>query len=683
MLNYAWVHDNEIYVKARYDVDFVEDCRLIDGRRWCNITKTNVFPMEAAVFVRELARKWAIDLPPEVLSTPDIGMAYSLAGRIYHVDFIKGQVNICFDYNPALITSIRSMVPNVKWDSFSRRWIAPVESSSEAVNFAANFGLISSPRIREIADETLAKVKLMVDASNALDADIEIPGIAMELLPYQRAGVSYVKKARKVILADQPGLGKTVQALASVVSEGALPAVIVCPNSLKLNWVREIDKFFPGHKTTVISGTKSSPIEDSDFIVINYDILYDRVEDIKEHAYVSLIVDESHAIKNGKKRHVCPKCKAGLRGNAKNCKSCGASGIYPRESWTVKRTDAVMQLANELNEHCFVILLTGTPITNRPMELVPQLEAIGRLDDFGGPWRFKNRYAPSKNVATNSKELNDKLRSTCFVRRVKKDVYGELPPLREAKQYLSPSDELMKWYNDVERDAVEYFAARAMELAAEAGEDAEDAYWEKKMRLEPVRSLVHVTALRSAIAKVKKESAIQWIDNFLESSSDEKVIVFAEHIDFVEDLYAHYGDIAVKIRGGVSVPERQAAVDRFQNDPSCRLFIANMQAASEGLTLTAASDVVFCELGWTPAIHDQCVARAYGRANDLHGATAWYLLAPKTIDEQTFDIISNKRKIVDAVTEGFDIETDDSSMIGDLAVMLAKRGLDATGGIHS
>ncbi len=683
MLNYAWVHNNEIYVKARYSVDFVDDCRAIEGRRWCNDTKTNVFPMSASIMVKELARKWAIQLPPEVNSLPEIKEDYISSGRPYNVDVADGKVNICFDYDPILIQTVRSYISNVFWDGISKQWIAPIEAAYDAFIFAGAFDLLVSPAIAELANKDGLKRQAMVEASSALDADIEIPGIAMELLPYQKAGVAYIKKVRKAILADQPGLGKTVQALAAIVSENALPAVIVCPNSLKLNWAREIDKFFPGHKTTVLSGTKSEEIEDSDFLVINYDILYDRVNDIKSHGYISLVVDESHAIKNGKKRHVCPRCKAPMRSNAKNCSSCSATSVRPLELWTVKRTDAVMKLARELSEQRFVILLTGTPITNRPMELVPQLEAIQKLDSFGGAWRFKNRYAPSKNVATNSKELNEKLRSMCFVRRVKKDVYGELPPLREATQYLSPSDEIMSWYRGIELDAIEYFANRARELAAEAGEDEDGAYWEKKMRLEPMRSLVEITALRTAIAKVKKDSAIQWIDNFLESSEDEKVIVFAEHIEFVEELAKYYGGIAVKIRGGVSVDDRQAAVDRFQTDPSCRLFIANMQSASEGLTLTAASDVVFCELGWTPAIHDQCVSRAYGRANDLHGATAWYLLAPNTIDESTFQLIASKREIVDAVTEGFDIVSVNESMIGELSVMLAKRGLDATGGIHS
>ena len=104
------------------------------------------------------------------------------------------------------------------------------------------------------------------------------------------------------------------------------------------------------------------------------------------------------------------------------------------------------------------------------------------------------------------------------------------------------------------------------------------------------------------------------------------------------------------------------------------MFIGNMQATSEGLTLTAASDVVFCELGWTPAIHEQCVSRCYGRTNDMHGATAWYLLAPETIDEYVYNLLEQKKKIVDAVTNGEDT-VQNTSIFGDLAVYLAERGM--------
>jgi SNF2 family DNA or RNA helicase len=677
--NYAWLVDDEIFVRAHFKPGFVEDCRDIAGRRWEPKDKLNVFPITEAVSVKALADKWSINLSTEVLalltvSVEELTMPSGQANLDVDED---GQVVVRFPYNPRLINTIKSMVPGCKWDNEKKYWKIPPSNYINMLEFAKANAFTGSDEFLKVMDNIIEQVTKAQNSSIALDADIVIPNMVGELLPYQRAGVAYLKNARKAILGDQPGLGKTIQALATIASEDAWPAVIVCPNTLKYNWMRETERFFPHLNVVMLDGTKPNPggwDRPMDVMIVNYDILQERTPELFANGFESLIVDESHAIKNGKKSHVCPNCKTVVRSNTKNCKMCNESGITPVEKWTVKRTGAVMKLAKSLGNEKFVLLLTGTPITNRPMELVPQLEAIGQLDNFGGAWRFQNRYAPARNVATNTKELNDKLRATCFVRRRKRDIYEDLPELRNAVQYIEVAEDQMEWYKKVERDVIEYFAEKARVYAAEAGEDEAEAYWHKKMTLINAEHLVRLTGLRDAAAKIKHDSLIAWLDNFLESSDDEKVIVYAEHIELVEKIYAHYKDIAVKIRGGVSTRDRNDAVDRFQNDPTIRVFVANMTAASEGLTLTAASDVVFCELGWTPALHEQCASRCYGRVNDMHGATAWYLLAQSTIDEDIYSLLQRKRRIVDSVTDGVDI-TEGSSIVSDLIITLAERGI--------
>ena len=669
-----WAEGELLYLSAKYSREFVEDCRLIHGRKWDADKRLNIFPMSAKDEVVALAERYRVTVPPELRPMAEDPRSFSNSGYLYNIELVDDKVIILFDYNPSIISAIRSYIPGVRWVGKERYWQCSSEHLGEVAKFANDFRLSIAPEIYELAERFLVEKDILREASSATEGTIDIPNLAHPLLPYQQAGVLYMKKVRKGFIADQPGLGKTVQALATAASEEAYPIVVVCPNTLKLNWKREANKFFPHLNVTVINGTKRQPIEKSDVIVVNYDILFDRNPDIIEHGFKSLIVDESHAIKNGLRNFTCPYCGGPVRSNSKKCMSCMSAPIQPEEHWTVKRTEAVMTLAKMTGPEDFVMLLTGTPITNRPQELVPQLEAVGRLDKFGGAYRFKQRYCPKKHIALNTVELNDKLREMCFVRRLKQDVYGELPPLRNAIQDIEPSAEDMRWYKRVEIDAIEYFAQRARELALEEGGDGSDAYWEKRIRLEPVESLVRLTALREAVAKIKYDSIVSWLDNFLESSDNEKVIVFAEHIDIVEKLHKRYKDVAVKVRGGVSVAKRQEAVDRFQNDEDCRIFIGNMQAASEGLTLTAASDVVFCELGWTPAIHDQCVSRCYGRINDMHGATAWYLLVPSTIEGYIYSLLERKRTVVDSVTDGVELE-ESSSIVGDLAVELARRGL--------
>jgi len=622
--------------------------------------------------VKALAQKYRITLPEEFNKLFN-SEEEKQPDQEFQVNIDGDEVTVSFSYNPQLIEAIRMFVPNVYWGGETKCWRAPTNNAIDILAFAVNYGLSISPSLMREAESIALKTQKLSRASVATDANIDIPGIAIPLLPYQKAGVSYLKQVRKGILGDQPGLGKTAQAIATIMTENSLPVVVVCPNTLKLNWQREVQKFFPKLSITILNGTKSSSIEKSDVVIVNYDICYERLNDLFEHGFCSLIVDESHAIKNGRKSHRCPNCHVSCRANAKQCGSCLRNFSKPEEHWSVKRTSAVMKLAKSLGPEDFVLLLTGTPITNRPEELIPQLEAVGRLDKFGGSWRFKNRYAPKRNVAINTTELNQKLRELCFVRRLKSDVYTELPELRNALQYLTIDEKSMSRYREVENDIIEYFARRAEEIAEEDGSDGTDAYWQKKIRLERAENLVRITGLRNVVSEIKYDTIAQWIDNFLESSDGEKVIIFAEHIDFVEKLYERYKDKAVKVRGGVSVKDRQEAVDRFQNDPDCRVFVANMTAASEGLTLTAASDVIFCELAWTPTMHEQCVSRCYARANDMHGATAWYLLAPKTIDEKIYELLQNKKQIIDAVTDGIDV-TEGESIIDGLISDFVKRG---------
>jgi SWI/SNF-related matrix-associated actin-dependent regulator 1 of chromatin subfamily A len=676
----AWLKDGEIFVQAPYNKEFTDECRSIEGRRWDADTKTNVFPLSAMPYVRTLMSKWHIPQTDELSAVfkSEEEEYTSVEGYDDNVYMLNtGEIAILFPYNPTLIGAIRAIIPSAIWDSKSKFWVVDALNVVQVLTMSKIYGLRHSPEFDDFVKMVESKIKNIGELSSETDGpEMDIPGLTIELLPYQRAGVDYISKMRKVILGDQPGLGKTIQSLSAVALHNAYPCVVVCPNTLKTNWAREIEKCFPSLTVTTLFGTKSDVVKSADIIIVNYDIVAERASDIINHGYESLIVDESHYIKNGKRGWACPDCGESLRGNAQNCKACSARNIKPIESWSVKRTGGVIRLAKQLAREKLTILLTGTPVTNRPTELIPQLEAVGLLEHFGGAWRFQNRYAPARNVATNTSELNRRLKESCFIRRLKADVYGELPPLRNSVQYLEVSADKMDWYKAVEADTIEYFAQKARLLAEEEGADGDKAYWQKRINLADSEHIIKVTALRDAAAKVKYDSIIAWVDNFLESG-DQKVIIFAEHVELVEALYERYKDVAVKIRGGVSNADRQLAVDKFQNDPLTRVFVGNMSAASEGLTLTAASDVVFCELAWTPTVHEQCAARAYGRANDLHGATAWYLLLENTIDESIYSLLQRKKKVVDAITDGLDT-SDSGGIMGDLILELAERGLNDT-----
>jgi superfamily II DNA or RNA helicase len=439
----------------------------------------------------------------------------------------------------------------------------------------------------------------LVKLSLATSGEVEVPGLQGELMPFQAAGIHYALARRRAFIADEQGLGKTVQALATVELAGAFPAVIACPASLKLNWEREAARWLPHRKVAIVSGKRAVDTGDADFIVINYDILDAHRERLAKQSPGALILDESHYCKNP----------------------------------SAQRTKATLELAKSLPNDALRLALTGTPLVNRPKELVPQLRILGRLREFGSGSELERRFG-----ATSERErLHWHLRRTCYVRRLKKDVLPQLPAKRRA---IVPFDiDNDKEYRQAERNLVEWLAERF----GTSGEF--ESRLDGAMRAE---ALVRVNALRQLVAAGKLSSAIGWIEDFL--ASGEKLVVFAAHRAIQQGLVDKFPG-QPHILGSDTLQERDAAVQRFQTSPEARLCICSLKVAAHGFTLTAAANAAFLELGWTPAEHDQAEDRCH-RIGQTDSVTAWYLLAADTIDERMAALIDAKREVVAAVADG-------------------------------
>jgi SNF2 family DNA or RNA helicase len=410
------------------------------------------------------------------------------------------------------------------------------------------------------------------------------------------------------------GLGKTVEAIATLEYKNAYPAIIVCPASLKENWLREFKKWLPHRSVNVVHGKTDVTVADVN--IVNYDIVARFVEPLRHLGPLGLILDESHYVKTSK----------------------------------TKRTEAVKDVAKSIPSNGCVLLLSGTPVTNRPEELVSQLEIMGMIGKFGGKWAFLKRYADAKHNgfgwdtkgASNLSELNIKLRQNCYIRRTKDEVLKELPPKTRNVIHVEPSGKGYTEYKKAERDLISFLR--------------ENGY----KKSDSAEHLRRTGILKRLAGDAKMEAVVEWIDSFLESC-DRKLIVFAHHVAIVDYLAGKYGGL--RVSGKDSLPNRQIAVDTFQKDPKARIIVLNIQAGGVGLTLTAASDVCFVEQGWTPGEHDQCEDRAH-RIGQKNNVQAWYLLGANTIDEDIYDLIDAKRLVVDAVTEGD--EAEQQSVIGDL-----------------
>jgi SWI/SNF-related matrix-associated actin-dependent regulator of chromatin subfamily A-like protein 1 len=456
--------------------------------------------------------------------------------------------------------------------------------------------------IEELVEEH-RRASETVALSYADDAELQDLPLGGELHPFQRAGVRYALARRRTFIADEQGLGKTVQALATIEADEAFPTVVVCPASMKLMWERETQKWLPHRSVAVLEGRTESTWTDetreADIVVLNYDILDWHSETLASLEPRALILDESHYVKNAR----------------------------------AARTKAALELAGRLPEDALRLGLTGTPILNRAEELVSQLRVLGRLRDFGSGARLTRRF----KAAGSDDRLHWNLRAHCYVRRTKKQVLPQLPAKSQDTVPVLLSNE--HEYRLAERDVIAWLQTLPLDLRSI------DAKVAAALRAE---QLVRLNHLRQLAASGKLPTALAWIADFLESG--EPLVVFAEHIATQKAVMERFPN-AAHILGADSSQKRQKAVDAFQSEDGPQLIVCSLKAASQGITLTRASNVAFLELDWTPARHDQAEDRLHRIGQDS-AVTAWYLLAPDTIDETMAELLQRKRSLIDAVTDG-------------------------------
>lgn len=620
-MNSVTLEQGHLVIRTQYDPELVAQIKLLPQRRWDPVEKAWYVSPKYNKEVQQIAEAFNIEY--EVQEIPEV----VLVDKFVRLDYQHNTFYIYFDYDLTLLEKVRG-VPQARYSPILRAWSAPKESAVEVLQFAQNVKALIEPSCDEVLEEAKQDA-IRVAASRATTSDFQVEGLRGKLMPFQRAGVEYAVKAKRLFIADEMGLGKTVQALATVQALNAYPVLVVCPASLKINWKREAQKWLPKDKTVEVLRGRSTHKPTADVVIINYDILESWVSKFSQ--FESVIYDESHYCKNPK----------------------------------AKRTRAAIAIADRIEGP--VLCLTGTPVLNNPTELTAQLRILGRLKEFGGAMKFREQFQGTKHLA----ELNRKLRATMYVRRRKIDVLTELPPKRWSDVVVEPSGEAFKKYQEAEADLISYLANQAKENAFKAGAttaEARESALIAAMKAQAAEQLVAVNTLKRLSADAKYSATIEWIDNFL--ATDNKLIVFTWHKSIADRLANHYG--AVKLTGDTSTDERAHNVDTFQNDPNCRLFVSTMKAGGVGITLTAASDVLFIEQGWTPADMDQAADRAH-RIGQRDSVTAWTLIAEGTIDEDIKELINYKRGLVEASTDG-KLMDDRQNVLTDLLIRLARRG---------
>lgn len=455
--------------------------------------------------------------------------------------------------------------------------------------------------------------------------------LRIEPYPYQQEGIRFGLEHKRIIIGDEPGLGKTLQSIGVVDTAEAYPCLVICPSSLKINWQREFNKFTDKSAIVLDNSVRTTwpyllKMGMHHVTIVNYESLrkyfvWDirggksfRLKDVvfcpQIKMFKSIIIDESHRVKDPSAQQ-----------------TIFTKGLSVGKEW--------------------VILLSGTPVVNRPEDLIAQLSIMNRLSEFGGRSKFMADYCtdpkdknaePLVPLSVLSRQLYD----TCMIRREKAKVLPQLPDKTRVDLYVEISN------------ADEYNLAAA-DLVAYLHEYTECTDWEirRKMRME---ALVRFMTLRSLATKGKIAQAVDFIRTFL--ASGKKLIVFCSLHEIVDDLKTHFPK-AVTVTGRDSVVSKQAAVDAFQTCPDVRLIICSIKAAGVGLTLTASSDVAFVELAWTYADCCQCEDRAH-RIGQKDNVTCYYLLGRGTIDRTIYQLINRKKSIANEIMAADDeIPTDE------------------------
>ena len=616
--------DDHLVLEFPYDADEVTAIKRITGAKWDKVARVWRVPMTSLNEAREFAETRGFAIEPEVLlfTLPE----HKNSGKGITKD--GNWLYLSFGYDPVMVRSVKG-IAGITWHAKTKAWRAPMTSIAEVVKWGETFKQEITADIRETLSSIETSLTELKDASRQTDADIEVAGLP--LLPYQRAGVAYASNARRTFIADEMGLGKTLQAIATLEYVwDSYPAVVVCPATLVLNWKAEYNRWLPHRKVAVVTDRKEFPT-DYDIVVVGYSNLTAWEKQLSNHR--SYIFDESHYCKTP----------------------------------TAQRTKSAVKIAKTAPSEGIVLCLTGTPVTNRPAEYASQLMILGKLDKFGGEWGFYRRYCNAFKDKwgqwhleghSNLEELNEKLRSTCYIRRTKEQVLTDLPPIVHDPVVVDGAAAALKEYRKAETDIVEYLVQRAKEIAQELGLNPRSAAVVAKIKAESNQHLVRLSVLRRLSAKAKMPAIHEWVESRV--SEGRKVVIAAHHRDIVDELALKYGNL--RIQGGMDINEIEAQKHKFMT-MSCEeapVMVLSIQAAKTGHNLQVAQDVLFVELPWTPADVDQTYSRCH-RLGQKSSVTATYLLCDKTIDEEIYSLIERKRGVVNQAVDGGAEDTAESA----------------------
>jgi hypothetical protein len=461
----------------------------------------------------------------------------------------------------------------------------------------------------------------------------------LELMPHQGQLVAAVAAGhRTFLLADEPGLGKTAEALLAAEAANAYPLLVVVPNVVKTNWAREAARWTPHRRATVVQGDGGTADGFADIVVLNYEVLDRHLGWLGDFGFRGMVVDEAHFIKNK----------------------------------TSQRSQHVLALSDRIRSRTarpLLMALTGTPLIND-------------IEDFRAIWQFLGWIDDSEPLG----ELADALEDTgltpadrgfyaaarqCvidlgIVRRRKLDVAADIPARRIADLPVELDGRAGRSIRAAERDLAGRMVARYQTALAHRSSDAGAGSIDHDLIRQVARSELkdamtaqsgeNVFTMMRRIGQAKAELAADYAAQLARSAG--KVVFFAKHIDVMdaaEEAFAREGVRFSSIRGDQTPTARQANIDAFVNDPDVAVAVCSLTAAGVGLNLQVASNIVLAELSWTDAEQTQAIDRSH-RIGQAEPVTAWRIIAAQTIDARIAELIGSKAGLAARALDGSDQE---------------------------
>jgi len=464
-------------------------------------------------------------------------------------------------------------------------------------------------------------------------ANLSTPG-GLDLMVHQSEFVESVRAGhRSFLLADEPGLGKTAQALIAAEVAGAFPLLVVVPNVVKTNWLREVHQWLPQRRPTVVHGDGAELNAFSDVFIVNYDILDRHVGWLSKFDFRGMVVDEAHFIKN-------------------------------KESQRSKHVQAVAKTIRARLQHPLLVALTGTPLINQ-------------IEDFRMIWQFLGWIDEKKPRG----DLMAKLEATGLspadpgffpaarkavismgiVRRRKQDVAKDIPARRIADIPIELDTEAARSIIDAERALVSRLVERYDRVIAARGDSDRSVIDSDLVRLvcaseieetKPDDTGDNVFTLVRKIGSAKAVMAADYTAQLARNVG--KVVFFAKHIDVLNQAEKHFAGVGItttSIRGDQNTTQRQAAIDAFTHDDDVKVIVCSLLAAGVGVNLQAASNVVLAELSWTSAEQTQAIDRVHRIGQELP-VTAWRIVAAQTVDQRIAELIDQKSGLAARALDG-------------------------------